>query len=169
MQLALLMLPVLMVLMPPAHAQGAPTGNAKAAARGANMARMPVDALCAKLTPDKVTAIMGKNFVRRTDGEELFRECKYGDSKDKQRVRYFSLGSFESGKTEASWRKEIESGGKGKVSARDGLLVGDRRGNGFDTFDSIWFRDRQGRALYLTVNSGITEDQAVALAKAAMD
>jgi hypothetical protein len=130
---------------------------------------LSVDDLCAKLPVDKVTAIMGKNFNRRTDGEALFRECKYGDSKDKQRVRYFSLGSFESGRTEASWRKEIESGGKGKVSARDGVLVGDRRGNGFDTFDSIWFRDRQGRALYLTVNSGVTEDQAVALAKAAMD
>jgi hypothetical protein len=42
------------------------------------------------------------------------------------------------------------------------------RGKKFGT-DSIWFKDRQGHALELNVNSGVTEDQAVALAKSAMD
>ena len=57
---------------------------------------------------------------------------------------------------------------KGKVIERDGVLVSHLRRDRFGT-DSIWFKDRQGRALELNVNSGITEDQAVALAKSAMD
>jgi len=149
-----------------AHAQSAATGIAKDAARGSKT-RLSVDALCAQLTLDEVTAIMGKDFVRRPDTEQLFQECKYGDSKDKQRVRYFSLGS--SIVTEASWRKMVESGGKGKVTERDGVLVGHHRANGFGALDDIWFKDRQGHALYLSVNTKITEDQAVALAKAAMN
>ncbi len=84
-----------------------------------------------------------------------------------QRVRYFSLGS--SILKEASWRKLVESGGKGKVTGRDGVLVGHYRGTRFGALDEIWFKDRQGHALYLRVNTKITEDQAVALAKAAMD
>ena len=128
---------------------------------------MSVDALCALLTLDEVTAIMGKNFERRPDSEQLFKECKYGDSQDKQRVRYFSLGS--SVVSEANWRKMVVSGGKGKVIERDGVLVGHARGDRFGALDTIWFKDGRGRALYLQVNAKITEDQAVALAKAAMD
>ena len=74
---------------------------------------------------------MGKTFERWPDTEKLFQECKYGDSKDRQRVRTFSLK--------------------------------------FGALDEIWFKDRQGHELYLRVNSKISEDQAVALAKAAMD
>ena len=165
--IALLALAIIATFTPPTHAQGAATGIAKDAARRSKTARLSVDALCAQLTLDEVTAIMGKNFERRPDTEKLFQECKYGDSKDKQRVRYFSLGS--SILNEESWRKKVESGGKGKVTERDGVLVGDYRGNGFGALDEIWFRDRQGHALYLRVNAKITEDQAVALAKAAMD
>lgn len=131
---------------------------------------MSADALCSQLTLDEVTAIVGNDFERRPDAEQLFRECKYGDSKDKQRVRYFSLGS--SILKEASWRETVESGGKGLVIERDGVLVGHSRhsrGKGFGNLDEIWFKDRQGHMLYLRVNSKITEDQAVALATAAMD
>jgi hypothetical protein len=110
---------------------------------------------------------MGKTFERRPETEQLFQECKYGDSKDTQRVRYFSLGS--SIVTEAGWRKMVESGGKGKVIERDGVLVGRHRGNVFGALDEVWFKDRLGHTLYLQVNAKITEDQAVALAKAAMN
>ena len=167
MHIVLLALAIIATFTAPAHTQGAATGIAKDAARGSKTARLSVDALCAQLTLDEVTAIMGKNFERRPDSEQLFRECQYGDSKDKQRVRYFSLGS--SILTEASWRKTVEAGGKGKVTERDGVLVSHSRGNVFGALDDIWFKDRQGHALELNVNSGITEDQAVALAKAAMD
>ena len=166
MYIVLLVLAIIATFTPPAHAQSAATGIAKDAARGSKTARLSVEALCAQLTLDEVTAIMGKNFERRPDTEQLFQECKYGDSKDKQRVRYFSLGS--SMLKEASWRKFVESEVKGKIIERDGVLVSHFRRNKFGT-DSIWFKDRQGRALELNVNSGITEDQAVALAKAAMD
>jgi formylglycine-generating enzyme required for sulfatase activity len=152
---------------PPALAQGAATGIAKDAARGSQTARLSVDALCAQLTLDEVTAVMGKGFERRPDGEQMFRECRYGDSQDKQRVRYFSLGS--SVVSEANWRKMVESGGKGKVIERDGVLVSHSRGDAFGPLDAVWFRDGRGRALYLSVNAKITENQAVALAKAAMN
>jgi hypothetical protein len=151
----------------PAHAQSAAPGIANDAARGSKTARLSVDALCAQLTLEDVTAIMGSNFERRRDGEQLFQECKYGDSKDKQRVRYVSLGS--SLLKEPAWRNMVESGGKGKVTERDGMLVGHSRGNVFGALDEIWFKDRQGHALYLRANAKITEDQAVALAKAARD
>jgi len=166
--IALLVLAIIAALTTPAYAQSVATGIARDAARGSKTARLSADALCAQLTLDEVTAIMGKNFERRPD--KVFQECKYGDSKDKQRVRYFSLGS--SILKEASWRKMVESGGKGKVIERDGVLVGHSRhsrGKGFGDLDDIWFKDRQGHALYLRVNTGITEDQAVALAKATMD
>ncbi len=170
MHVTLLVLAIIATFTPSAYAQSVATGIAKDAARGSKTARLSVDALCAQLTLDEVTAIMGKHFARRPDTEQLFQECKYGDSKDKRRVRYFSLGS--SIVKEASWRKMVESGGKGKVIERDGVLVGHSRhsrGKGFGDLDEIWFKDRQGHALYLRVNSKITEDQAVALAKAAMD
>lgn len=152
-------------------AQSAPTDIAKPAVRAGNVARPTVDQLCAKLTLEKVQAVMGKNFQRREQGEALYRECKYGDSKEKgsMPVRYFSLGSYSFASKEAGWRKEIEGNGKGKVTTRDGVLVGDRRGDGFNTFDTIWFKDRSGQPLYITVNKGVSEDQAVALAKAAMN
>ena len=152
----------------PAHAQSAATGIAKDAARGSKAAPLSVDALCARLTLDEVTAIVGKNFERRPEKDKLYQACTYGDSKEKgkRQIRYFSLGS--SSLKEASWRKFVESEGKGKVIERDGVLVSHFRRNKFGT-DSIWFTDRQGRALELNVNSGVTEDQAVALAKAAMD
>ena len=108
-----LVLAMIVVFTPPAHAQSAATGIAKDAARESKTARLSVEALCALLTLDEVTAIMGKNFERRPDSEQLFKECKYGDSQDKQRVRYFSLGS--SVVSEANWRKMVVSGGKGKV------------------------------------------------------
>lgn len=63
----------------------------------------------------------------------------------------------------------VESGGKGQVIERDGVLVGHHRGKVFGALDDIWFKDRQGHALYLRINTKITEDQAVALAKAAMN
>lgn len=157
----------IVMLTVPLTAQSAATGIAKDVARGASTARLSVEELCAKLTIDKVTAIMGKNFERRMDSEKTFKECKYGDSKDKQRVRYFSIGS--SIMQEASWRKMVETGGKGKVTERDGVLVSHSKGNRFGPLDEIFFKDRQGHALYLRVNSKISEDQAVALAKAAMD
>ena len=163
----LLALAIIATFTAPAHAQRAATGSAQDAARGSKTARLSVDALCAQLTLDEVTAIMGKDFERWPDTEQLFQECKYGDSKDKQRVRYFSLGS--SIVSEARWRQMVESGGKGKVTERDGVLVGHSRGNVFGALDDIWFKDRQGHALYLRVNAKITEDQAVALAKACMN
>ena len=168
MHILLLAFAIIATFTPPAHAQSAATGIAKDAARGSKTARLSVDALCAQLTLDEVTAIVGKNFERRPDTEKLYQVCKYGDSKEqrKARVRYFSLGN--SIFKEASWRKVVESDAKGKIIERDGVLVSHFRRNKFGT-DSIWFKDRQGHALELVVNSGITEDQAVALAKAAMD
>jgi len=152
----------------PAYAQNAATGSVKDVVRGAETARLSVDALCAQLTLDEVSAIMGKNYERRPDTEKMYQVCTYGDSKEKGklRVRYFSLGS--SRLMEAGWRKFVEFAGKGEVIERDGLLVSHFRRKKFGT-DSIWFLDRQGHALELNVNSGITEDQAVALAKSAMD
>jgi formylglycine-generating enzyme required for sulfatase activity len=157
---------VILSTFTPAHAQGPATGIAKDAARGSKTAPLSVDALCAQLTLDEVTAIVGRNFERRP--EKSYQVCKYGDSREKGKlqVRYFSLGN--SRLTEASWRKFVESEGKGKVIERDGVLVSHFRRDKFGT-DSIWFKDRQGHALELNVNSGITEDQAVALAKSAMD
>ena len=152
----------------PAHAQSAATGIAKDAARGSKTARLSIDALCAKLTLAEVTAIMGRNFERRPDKDKFYQACTYGDSNEKgnRQVRYFSLGN--SILKEAGWRKFVEVEAKGKVIERDGVLVSHFRRNKFGT-DTIWFMDRQGRALELDVNSGVTEDQAVALAKAAMD
>ncbi len=149
-----------------AHAQSAATGTAREVARGPRTVPLSADALCARLTLEEVTAIMGKNFEKRP--HTLYPGCKYGDSKEKgkMQVRYFTLGN--SRLSEASWRKFVESEGKGKVVERDGVLVSRFRGNKFGT-DSIWFKDRQGRALELNVNSGLTEDQAVALAKSAID
>lgn len=149
-----------------AHAQSAASGVAKEAARGPRTVPLSAEALCAKLTLDEVTAVMGKNFEQRQ--QTLHPGCKYGDSKEKGKlkVRYFTLGN--SSLKEASWRKFVESDGKGKVVERDGVLVSRFRGNKFGT-DSIWFKDRQGHALELNVNSGVTEDQAVALAKSALD
>jgi hypothetical protein len=168
MHIALLVVAISAASTPPAHAQGVGTGMARDAARGSKTARLSADALCAQLTLDEVTAVMGKNFERRPD--KVFLECKYGDSKDTERVRFFSLGS--SILKEAGWREMVESGGKGKVTERDGVLVGHSRpsrGKGFGALDEIWFKDGQGHALYLRVNAKISEDQAVALAKAAMD
>lgn len=157
MQRLLLSAVVLLALSPAAFAEPVP-------------GRLTVEQLCAKLTLEKVQAIMGKHYVRRERGEALYIECKYGDGKEKvsMPVRYFSLGSYQRTMTEASWRKQIEGKGKGKVTERDGVLVGDRLGNGFGTLDTIWFKDAAGHPLYLTVNSAVTEDQAVALAKAAL-
>ncbi len=168
MHIVLLALAILATFTPPAHAKSAATGIAKDAARGSKTARLSVDALCAQLTLAEVTAIVGNSFERRPDTEQMYQVCKYGDSKEqgKLQVRYFSLGS--SRLKEASWRKFVESDAKGKIIERDGVLVSHFRRNKFGT-DSIWFKDRQGHALELNVNSGITEDQAVALAKAAMD
>jgi len=150
----------------PAHAQSPAPDTAKAAARGARTAPLSIDALCAKLTLDEVTAIVGRNFERRPT--PLYPGCRYADGKEKGKlqVRHFTLGN--SRLKEAGWRKFVESAGKGKVVERDGVLVSHFRGDKFGT-DSIWFKDRQGHALELSVNSGITEDQAVALAKSAMD
>ena len=166
-QVILLALAIIATFTAPVLAQGAASGIANDAAHGSKTARLSVDALCAQLTLDEVTAIMGKDFERRPESEQLFQECKYGDSKDKQRVRYFSLGS--SIVNEASWRKMVESGGKGRVTERDGVLVGHSRGDVFGALDDIWFKARQRNALYLRVNAKITEDQAVALAKASMN
>jgi hypothetical protein len=129
---------------------------------------LSVDALCAQLTLAEVTSVLGKNYQRKPDRDMPYQVCTYGDSKEagNLKVRYFSLGS--SRLTEASWRKYVISDAKGKVVERDGVLVSHFRKDKFGT-DSIWFKDLQGHALELNVNSGITEDQAVALTKAAMD
>lgn len=151
----------------PAYAQSAATGIATEVARGSAAAPSSVDALCTRLTLDEVTAIVGRNFERRTGTGKLYQACKYGDGKEKGKlqVRYFSLAS--SRLTEAGWRKFVAQA-KGSVIERDGVLVSHFRRDRFGT-DSIWFKDRQGRALELNVNSGISEDQAVALAKSAVD
>jgi len=166
-RIALLTL-VVITMVTPALAQNAATGFAADAARGSQAALLTVDALCAQLTLDEVTAIMGKNFERRPDTEKVYQVCKYGDNKEKGKlqVRYFTLGS--SRLKEAGWRKFVEVEAKGQVIERDGVLVSHFRRNKFGT-DSIWFKDRQGHALELNVNSGVTEEQAVALTKAAMD
>jgi len=154
-----------------AFAQSATADSSKAPIRASSAYRLSVAQLCAKLSLEKVQKIMGKHYQRREKGEELFQECKYGDGKEKSSmtVRYFSLGSYALGKKDASWRKEIEGKGKGKVTERDGVLVGDRQGNGFGPLDTLWFKDKSGHPLYLTVNTGVTEDQALALAKAALN
>ncbi len=148
----------------PAHAQSAAANVAKDAARGSGTARLSIEALCAQLTPAEVAAIVGRNFQPKADA--VYQVCKYADSQDKQRVRYFSLGN--SILKEAAWRKFVETSARGKVVERDGVLVSHLRNNKFGT-DSVWFKDRKGHALELHVNSGITEEQAVALTKAAME
>lgn len=65
----LLALAITAIFTAPAHAQGAATGTARDAARGSKNARLSVDALCAQLTLDEVTAIMGKDFERRPGPE----------------------------------------------------------------------------------------------------
>lgn len=159
---------VIIATLAPAHAQSPATGIGNDVARGPKAARLSVDALCARLTLKAVNAVMGKNFERRPEKDKLYQACTYGDSTDKGKlqVRYFSLGN--SRLKEAGWRKFVEVEAKGKVVERDGVLVSHLRRNKFGT-DSIWFKDRQGHALELNVNSGVTENQAVALAKAAMD
>ena len=165
MHIAILALFLTLASVTSVPAQSSATSIGKDATRGSKSARLSADALCAQLTLDEVTAIVGKNFARKPD--KLLLECKYGDTKDKQQVRYFSLGS--SVLQEANWRKLMESGGKGKVTERDGVLVSHSRGNRFGPLDEILFKDRRGHALYLRVNSKISEDQAVALAQAAKD
>jgi hypothetical protein len=152
----------------PALAEDAATGLGKDAARGMKKERLSVEALCAQLTLAEVTAIMGERYERRPEREKLYQRCEYGDGQEKGRlrVRYFSLAS--SRVSEAAWRKFVEVDAKGKVVERDGMLVSHLRRNRFGT-DSVRFKDRQGHELELSVNSGVTEEQAVALAKAAMD
>jgi hypothetical protein len=166
MHIVLLALAIISTLAP-AHAQSPATGIAKEAARGSTAAALSVDALCTQLTLDEVKAVVGPNFERKADTGKSYPACKYGDSrgKGKLQVRYFSLVG--SRFKEAGWRKFVAEA-KGNVVERDGVLVSHFRRDRFGT-DSIWFKDRQGRALELNVNSGITEDQAVALAKSAMD
>jgi hypothetical protein len=168
MHIVLLALALIATLASPAHAQNAATSIAKDATQASKTARLSIDALCAQLTLDEVTAIVGKNFERRPEKEKLYQSCTYGDNKEKGqlRVRHFSLSN--SILKEAGWRKFVESDAKGKIIERDGVLVSHLRRNKFGT-DSIWFKDRQGRELELHVNSGVTENQAVALAKAAID
>ncbi|MBU0483889.1 MAG: hypothetical protein KKB30_05180 [Proteobacteria bacterium] len=150
------------------HTQGMAAGTKKDAGHGSKTTGLTTDELCAQLTLDEVNTIMGKKFERRLDTEKLYQGCTYGDSTEKGRlqVSYFSLGNSRLQKE--SFRKFVESEAKGKIVERDGLLVSHFRRNNFGT-DSIWFEDRQGHALELNVNSGISEDQAVALVKAAMD
>ena len=154
--------------LPPAYAQTPATSIAKKIEKVPRAPLLSIDALCAKLTPAKVTAIMGPNFVRMPDRDKLYQRCTYGDSKEKKAmgVRYFSLSS--SRLNAADWRKFVESDAKGNVIERDGVLVSHLRRNKFGT-DIVWFKDREGNALELNVNSGVTEDKAVALAKAAMN
>lgn len=137
-------------------------------APNSDAAPLSVQTLCAQLTLDEVTAIMGQNFEHRVDSDNLLQECKYSDSKEnsKMKVRYFSLAN--SRLKESGWRQFVETTAKGKVIERDGMLVSHIRNDKFGT-DSIWFRDQQGHALELNVNSGVTEEQAVALASAAMN
>jgi hypothetical protein len=167
MQMALLVSAVLATAAP-APEPGAATSIAKEVQRGSKNLRLSLEALCARLTLAEVVAVMGEGYQRRPEREKLSQACTYGDGKEKGKlpVRSFSLES--SRMTEAGWRKFVEVTARGKVVERDGVLVSHLRRDRFGT-DSVWFKDRQGHALELNVNAGVTEDQAVALAKAAMD
>jgi hypothetical protein len=153
---------------PSTRAEDAATSLAKEAAAGPKTPPLSIEALCARLTPDEVAGIVGKKFVRRPEKDQPSLVCAYGDGTEKgaMPVRTFSLAN--SRLQEAAWRRFVEVQAKGKVVERDGVLVSHLRRDRFGT-DSVWFRDRQGRALELQVNSGVTEAQAVALARAAMD
>jgi hypothetical protein len=142
--------------------------HAKDLQDGAKNAPLPVEALCARLTPAEVAAILGPRWVRRPEKDLPAQVCAYADAKEKgpMPVRSFSLGT--SRLTEAGWRKFVEVQAKGKVVERDGVLVSHFRRDKFGT-DVVWFKDRQGNALELSVNSGVTEAQAVALARSALD
>jgi hypothetical protein len=110
---------ILVTGSPTAFAQSVAPDIAKSAVRGKSISRPTIEQLCAKLTLEKVQAIMGKDYQRREKDEALFQECRYGDSKEKgsMPVRYFSLGSYFFTSKEAGWRKEIEGNGNGKVTA----------------------------------------------------
>jgi hypothetical protein len=113
-------------------------------------------------------AIVGPKFVRMPERDKLYQRCTYGDSKEKSAMgkRYFGMSS--SRLNAADWRKFVETDAKGNVIERDGVLVSHYRRNKFGA-DTIWFKDSEGNALELNVNSGVTEDKAVALAKAAIN
>lgn len=168
MRFALLLFAVGVACTPLAHAQDAAKALAKEAMTSKRLPPLSIEALCARLTQDEVAAVVGAHFQRKPEKDALFRGCTYADSKEKGSVpvRYFRL--VNSHVSEAGFRRTVEEVSKGKVISRDGVLVSHIRRNKFAT-DTVWVRDGQGRALELSVNSGVSEDQAVALAKAALN
>jgi len=155
---------------PLVHAQDAAKTFATEATKPKRLAPLSIDAPGARLTQDEVTAVLGAHFQRKPEKDAVFKGCTYADSREKgaMPVRYFRL--VNSPLTEDSFRRTVEefSRGKGKLVERDGVLVTRFRNNKFGT-DIVWLMDKQGRALELSVNSGVTEDQAVSLAKAALN
>ena len=72
---------------PLAHAQNTITGSVTHAVRGSKPARLSVAALCAQLTLDEVTAIMGDNFERRPESEGKPQVCEYSDRLEKGKMK----------------------------------------------------------------------------------
>jgi len=161
-------LAIMLAVAASAQAETTASRIAKETAHGPKSARLSIAALCAQLTLDEVSAIVGQQFVRQPEKEKLYSACSYGDSNESGAIktRYFSLAN--SALQETAWRHFVEAEAKGKVVVREGLLISHLRHDKFAT-DSLWFQDRQGHALELSVNAGVSEDQAVALAKAALD
>lgn len=85
----------IMAFLSAAFAQSTTADSSKVPLRASSAQRLSVAQLCAKLSLVEVQAIMGKHYQRREQGEDLFQECRYSDSKEKSSmtVRYFSLGS----------------------------------------------------------------------------
>jgi hypothetical protein len=161
-------LAILLVLAVSAQAETTAHRIAKETTPGHKLPRLSIAALCAQLTQDEVSTVVGQHFVRQPEKEKLSSACSYGDRKETGalKTRYFSLANSILSAT--AWRHFIEAEADGKVVIRDGLLISHLRRDKFAT-DSVWFQDRQGHALELSVNAGISEEQAVALAKAALD
>lgn len=86
---------MIIAALPAVYGQTPAGSIAKKIERGTKAPLLSIDALCAKLTPEQVTAIMGSNFVRMPDRDKPLQRCTYGDSKEKgaMGIRYFGLGS----------------------------------------------------------------------------
>ncbi len=168
MKRAPLLLALGIAFTPLSHAQDTAKSIAKDVMTAKRMPPLSIEALCARLTVEEVAAVVGAHFQRKVEEGKLYQGCAYADSKEKGKlgIRYFRLVNSHLG--EAGFRRLIEKDAKGKVVTRDGMLVSHDRKDRFRN-DTIWFKDGQGRALELIVNSGVSEDQAVALAKAALN
>ncbi len=150
------------------HAQDAAKAVAKEVLNPKRVPPLSIEALCTRLTLDEVKAVLGAAYVRKPEKDALFGSCTYGDGSEKSAmpIRYFKLSN--SKVDDAGFRRIVEGVGRGKVVERDGVLVSHLRRNKFGT-DTVWFMDREGRALELAVNAGVSEDQAVSLVKLALN